>query len=573
VKEPHPAITTLYFSRKYQTMKWWSTGVLLLVMMHAQAQLFDNKESFTHADTIRGSITPERSWWNVTHYDLTIRFNEENKTLEGKNTISFRVEDTGSSMQIDLMQPLEVDRVLLDGEPVSISRHDDVFYLQTPSLANGSIHKLEISYHGKPRVARLPPWDGGVIWSRDHNGNSWISVACQGLGASVWYPNKDHQSDEPDSAAMHIITNKGQTAVSNGRFRGMTENADGSLTWNWAVVNPINNYNLIPYIGKYEDHHSTYQGEAGTLDVDMWFLEGHMDQAISHVLPDINKTLEAFEYWFGPYPFYEDGFKMVEAPHLGMEHQSAIAYGNKFKKGYLGGDLSGTGEGDDWDYIVVHESGHEWFGNNITTKDIADMWVHEGFTDYSETLFIEYWKGKDAADKYVRGLRKNISNDEPVIGPYLVNTEGSGDMYYKGANLLHTIRQVIDNDSLFRDILRGLNHDFYHQTVTSLMVEDYISRKAGMDLGRIFTQYLRTTHIPVFDYHFEDGKSGPVLVYRWANIVKGMNMPYDIQVDDQLVRLYPSQEYQYYDLPAGFDTRKNISGNLDYYVLTQRSGK
>ncbi|RZK98898.1 MAG: M1 family peptidase, partial [Pedobacter sp.] len=358
------------------------------------------------------------------------------------------------------------------------------------------------------------PWDGGWIWKKDAKGRPFISVACQGLGASVWYPCKDHQSDEPDNgASLMINVPDSLVAVANGKLKNKTIN--GNLaSYTWEVSNPINSYNLIPYIGKYINFTEVYNGEAGKLNCSYWVLDYNIDKAKKQ-FQQVKTTLKSMEYWFGPYPFYKDDYKLVEAPHLGMEHQSAVAYGNKYMNGYMGNDLSGTGWGKNWDYIIVHETGHEWFGNNITAKDIADMWVHEGFTDYSETLFVELEYGKKAANEYVQGLRKNIENDKPIIGAYGVNQEGSGDMYYKGANLIHTIRQIINDDTKFRNMLRGLNKEFYHQMVSTQQVENYISSKSGNDLSKVFDQYLRSRNIPTLKLDVD----GNVLKYKWDNCI------------------------------------------------------
>jgi aminopeptidase N len=521
----------------------------------AHAQLFHKQREYDRADTLRGSITPEREWWDVNHYDLHVEFDPGNKALKGRNLISYTAILPGKRMQIDLQEPMRIDTVKWGGKKLSAERDGNVYYIDIPEEGvPGLSYVLDISYSGKPRTARFP----------------WISVACQGLGASVWYPNKDHQSDEPDSATLHIRTPEDLTGVGNGKLIRRQPNNDGTITWTWAVTNPINNYNLIPYIGKYKRYGTTYDGEEGTFPLELWFLEPHLKEAKSHVLPDVLRTLEAFEYWFGPYPFYEDSYKMVEAPHLGMEHQSAIAYGNHFNMGYLGRDLSGSGEGGDWDYIVVHESGHEWFGNNISTNDIADMWVHEGFTCYSETLFVEYWKGKESGDRYLQGIRQNISNDAPIKGDYGVNAEGSGDMYPKGANLLHTIRSVMRDDSLFRAILRDLNKEFYHATVDSKDIEDYIAKRSGLDLSRVFAQYLQTTRIPVLEYDITEKDSKPVLTFRWSNIIRGFNMPVDILVGQEVLRITPSEEWQELELDKGFNPESNISIHPNFYVLSSR---
>jgi aminopeptidase N len=403
---------------------------------------------------------------------------------------------------------------------------------------------LNISFSGKPREAINPPWDGGWIWKKDRRGNPWMTVACQILGASVWYPCKDHQSDEPDSASLSIIVPESLVGVGNGRLRSKVK-TQNKTTYTWAVVNPINNYNIIPSIGKYVNWNDTYEGEKGKLDLSYWVLQENEEKARKQ-FQQVRPMLKCFEHWFGSYPFYEDGYKLVESPHLGMEHQSGIAYGNKYQNGYLGKDLSGTGWGKKWDFIIIHESGHEWFANNITTQDVADMWVHEGFTNYSETLFTECEYGKEAGTEYCLGLRKNIQNDIPLIGYYGVNKEGSGDMYYKGANLVHTIRQIINDDDKFRNILRGLNKDFYHQTITSAQVEEYISQHSGTDLSKVFDQYLRTTQIPVFEFKYNNNK----LSYRWGNCVEGFNMPIKI-ITDKDVWLHPTTDWKETDVKGG----------------------
>ncbi len=390
-----------------------------------------------------------------------------------------------------------------------------------------------------------------------------MSVACQGLGASVWYPCKYHQSDEPDSAALHMVVPDSLTAVGNGRFRGKQANGDGTSTYSWAVTNPINNYNIIPYIGKYVHFGEVYPGEKGKLDMDYWVLQENLDKA-KEQFKDAPRMMKAFEHWFGPYPFYEDGYKLVEAPHLGMEHQSATAYGNGYRNGYRGSDLSGSGWGLKWDFIIVHESGHEWFANNITSKDIADMWIHESFTNYSETLFTDYFYGKEAGNAYVQGTRKNITNDIPIIGAYNVNQEGSGDMYYKGGNMLHTIRQVVNDDEKFRQILRGLNKTFYHQTVTTQQVETYISKESRIDFSKVFDQYLRTTQIPVLEYKVEGNK----LSYRYTSCVPGFNMP--LKVTFKTVQwIKPTEEWKTLDLYPEGDNSFTVDSN--FYIKTKKT--
>ncbi len=489
---------------------------------------------FTHQDTLRGSNGPGRDWWDVVAYKIYVQPDYNLKSIMGWNEISFKVTKTGKSniMQVDLQQPLSIDKVLLDGKEVKkLNREGNVYWIDFEkkkfSIASGGgmeqYYKLKIFYHGHPVIAKRPPWDGGWIFTKDAKGRPWMSVACQGLGASVWYPCKDYQGDEPNGGAtLQIKIPDTLMAVANGKLIKQEKQKDKTTIYSWMVKNPINNYNIIPYIGKYVNWTETFEGEKGKLDCNYWVLDYNLEKA-KEQFKQVTMMLKAFEYWFGPYPFYEDGYKLIEAPHLGMEHQSAVAYGNGFKNGYRGRDLSGSaaGWGLKWDFIIVHESGHEWFANNITTIDIADMWVHEGFTNYSETLFTEYYYGKEAGSDYCIGTRKLTENDKPIIGPYGVNKEGSSDMYYKGGNMLHTIRYVINDDEKFRAILRGLNSKFYHSVVTTKQIESYMSEQSGKDLSKIFDQYLRTTMIPVLEYKF----TGDNLYYRWTNCVDGFNMP------------------------------------------------
>ncbi len=535
-------------------------------------------QNFTHADTLRGSNGPGRSWWNATKYDLHVKFNFQDSSISGYNIISYKTlsQKHAGFFQIDLQEPMEMDSVILETgskefplnkTKLSFTREGNVFFVYLknqppPIIAKHDINTIMITqknskeskkdnqitevsnlviyYHGKPTIAKKAPWDGGFVWSRDKAGNLWVAVACQGLGASVWYPCKDYQGDEPDSAEMHFTTPSDLITVSNGRLRSVKNSGDGNSVYTWAVVNPINNYDITFYIGKYVHFGQIYKGEKGNLTMDYWVLDSNLAKAKIQ-FKDAPRMMKAFEYWFGPYPFYKDGYKLVDAPYLGMEHQSAIAYGNHYLEGYSGHDLSHSGWGMKWDFIIVHESAHEWFGNNITSKDLADMWIHESFANYAEALFTGYYYGKKAADDYVIGTRKNIQNDKPIIAHYGVNEEGSGDMYYKGGNMIHMIRQIINNDGKFRSILRGLNKTFYHQTVTSKQVEDYINQKSGIDFSKVFEQYLTTTQIPQLEYKKENGK----IYYRWANCIDGFNMPLKIyNSKGNLIFIHPTQQFQ-----------------------------
>lgn len=537
--------------------------LLLLWSTIADAQPLSKKAAFTRADTLRGSITPERAWWDVTAYDLTVFFDFDRRSLTGNNRISYKILSApAAEMQIDLQVGLNIDSVLFDQRHLTYRRDGNAYFVKTPAGQNvNDVKSITVFYSGIPRPAIRPPWDGGVIWSKDENGNPWISVACQGLGASVWFPCKDHQSDEPDHTLLNIITPDALMAVGNGRLKNTVNNLNGTTTYTWEIVNPINSYNIIPYIGKYAHWHETYAGEKGNLDCDYWVLDYNIEKAKKQ-FTQATEMLQCFEHWFGPYPFYEDGFKLVESPHLGMEHQSAVAYGNRFENGYLGNDLSESGWGLKWDFILVHESGHEWFGNNITTKDVADMWVHESFTNYSETLFTTCKFGVEAGNDYVVGTRKRIQNDIPIQGPFGVNQEGSGDMYYKGGNLVHLIRQIINNDSLFRDILRGLNKEFYHKTIDGKDLEDYFSKKSGIDFSTVFDQYLRTTDIPVLEYKVKRKK----LTYRWANVVDGFEMPLKVNFYGQQW-LQPTTKWK--TLKVKENGAADFSIDRNFYIRTK----
>lgn len=509
----------------YTIVRYTFIILLCSIQFCSTAQIFDQKKHLTHADTLRGSITPERAWWDVIKYDLHTTPNIQQHTITGFNTITFLVIAPGQTMQIDLQQPLIVDSIVGINKKYKYKQDGNIcwIYMSGWPIRAASIQQITIYYHGKPKEAIKPPWDGGMVWRKDTNGNPWIGVACQELGASVWWPCKDHQSDEPDSMAIHVTINDDLVDVSNGRLRSIQDNHNGTKTWDWFVSNPINNYDATINIGKYVHWHDVYDGEEGSLDLDFWVLDYNIDKAKKQ-FKQVKSMLKCFEYWFGSYPFYEDGYKLVEASYLGMEHQGAIAYGNKFMNGYLGHDLSNTGWGMLWDYIIIHESGHEWFGNNITTKDIADMWVHEGFTQYAEVLYTEFLSGKEAANAYVQGLRYNIENDTPIINHYGVNEEGSGDMYPKGSNLVHMIRTIIHNDTLFRSILRGLNKTFYHQTVTTQQIEEYINKQSHYNFTPLFNQYLRTTQIPTLEYTIVKKSTSNYIRYRWANCIKNFKM-------------------------------------------------
>ncbi len=535
-------------------------------IIHSFAQTTENNKLFSHADTLRGSIGPGRMHWDVLHYELTVKPDYTDKTIVGKNIITYM--DSGvSTMQMDLQEPMQIDSIVQNDQRLKFNREGNVYWVKIrEGTANHKAEKmtLTIYFHGKPVEAIRPPWDGGWIWKKDKNNNPWMSVACQGLGASVWYPCKDTQSDEPDNGAiLHIIVPDSLVGVGNGKLTEHHILPGGFSMYSWEVKNPINNYCIIPYIGKYAHFSELYKGRKGSLDMDYWVLDYNLDKA-KNQFADAPRMMKAFEYWFGPYPFYEDGYKLVESPHLGMEHQSATAYGNGYQNGYLGADLSGSGWGLKWDFIIIHESGHEWFANSITSKDLADMWVHEGFTNYSETLFTDYFYGTEAGNEYVIGSRKNISNDIPIIGSYGVNNQGSGDMYSKAGNMIHLIRQVINSDKKFRNILIGLNKTFYHQTVTTTQIENYIREQSGIDFSKIFDQYLRTTKVPLLEYKIENRQ----ISYRWTNTVEHFDLPVKVSFGKKEQWIRPTEQWQKIKLGKWYG-EKTFLVNKNFYIHTK----
>ena len=529
--------------------------ILIAISVNAQ------KNNFTKQDTLRGSITKERIWWDLKYYHLDIQVFPETRTIKGKNTVKYTVLKPYNVLQIDLQTPLKITKVTQNGAPLKVVSDVNAHFIHlTKKQQIGDVNSIIVYYEGKPKEAIRAPWDGGFSWKKDTNGNHFIATSCQGLGASVWWPNKDHMYDEVENMDISVRVPSHLMNISNGRLEKTEKHNDNTTTYHWTVKNPINNYGVNVNIGDYTNFSEKYQGEDGELDLNYYVLSYNLQKAKKH-FKDAPKMMKAFEHWFGKYPFYEDSFKLVEVPYLGMEHQSSVTYGNKYRKGYLGSDLSGTGWGLKFDFIIIHEAGHEWFANNITNIDIADMWIHESFTAYSENLFLDYYYGKKAASEYVIGTRRGIQNDKPIIGHYNVNKEGSSDMYYKGANMLHTIRTIINNDDTWRKILRGMNNVFYHKTVTTKQIEDYISTQSGIDFSTVFNQYLRDIRIPELEYKIKDGK----LFYRWSNVVADFNMSINIFIDGEIKRLKPTSKWK--TMPTN---ASEITIDKNFYVTSKQ---
>ena len=524
-------------------------GLLALTPRLAAAQLLQPKPAFTRADSLRGGQTALRTCYDLNYYHLDVKLDPAQRFISGSNLFRFTAAQDFTRLQFDLFANLKVEKVLYQGREVPFTREANAVFVTFPkTIQKGRRDEFAVQYSGNPTVAKKAPWDGGMVFAQDAAGRPWVATACQGTGASIWWPTKDQQADEVDSMLISVSVPTGLKDVSNGRLRKVTKLKDGYTRFDWAVRNPINNYDVALNVGDYQQFSDTYQGEKGPLTLDYWVLSENLAKAKIQFAANVKPMLKSMEHWFGPYPWYQDGYKLVDAPHLGMEHQSAVAYGNKYQNGYLGKDRSATGWGLKWDFIVVHESGHEWFGNSITSQDIADMWVHESFTTYSEALFVESQFGKPAGQEYLHGQRRNIQNDASIIGPYGVNQEGSGDMYDKGSNLLNMLRTVVNDDAKWRQLLRGLSSTFYHQTVTGQQVSEYFNRASGRDLTRIFDQYLRHRTIPTLEVRFENNQT----LARWVADVDKFDLPVRVRLK--------GGEYQFITPTTRFAIIKELAG-------------
>jgi len=543
---------------------WFTLCCLTFTTIPAFAkEIFAPAHQATEQDILRGTITPERAWWNLTHYNLRMSIHPETKSIAGTNTMKYTVLSEQKPLQIELQPPLLLEKVTQGGKQLAITQKGYSYFISTlPNAQIGKEYEVVMHFSGIPKEAIKAPWDGGITWAKDTNDIDFIASSCQGIGASIWWPNKDHAYDEPDNGVfMSIEVPEHLFNVSNGRLKSIEHNKKRKTkTFHWEVLNPINNYGVNINIGDYVAFSEVYQGENGPLDMHYYVLRDNLSKAKKQ-FKDAKRTIEALEYWFGPYPFYEDSYKLVEAPYLGMEHQSSVTYGNKYQNGYLGTDRSQTGVGMLFDFIIVHETGHEWFANNITHVDVADMWIHESFTSYSENLFVEYHFDKEKAFEYVRGQRMNIKNTSPIIGTYNIHQEGSSDMYDKGANMLHTIRQVVNNDTKWRSILRGLNKTFFHKTVTTQQVENFINQESGHDFSPVFEQYLRDIRIPTFEFFVKD----KVMKIKWSNVVKGFTMPIKIFINNKAHWVTPTQEWTEVEIT---ETNPKITVDPNFYINT-----
>ena len=494
-------------------------------------------QNFTRKDSLQGGLRPERTSYDVLRYDLNIKVNIDEKFISGYNDVSFKVISDTKKIQLDLFENMKVDSIIYNSKRLDYKRDFNAVFINfTNDLKAGNSEKIRFYYSGKPLIAKNAPWDGGFVFKKDKAGKPWIGVAVQGTGASLWYPVKDSQSDEPDNgASIKVAVPNGVMNVSNGKFLGSEDLKNGYTRWDWEVKNPINTYDITLNIADYAHIHDSMND----LSLDYYVLKENEEKARKQ-FEQVKPMITCFESKFGKYPFTQDGYKLVETPYLGMEHQSAVAYGNKYKNGYLGNDLSQTGVGLLFDYILIHESGHEWFGNSITSKDIADMWIHEGFTQYTEVAYIDCLYGAQKAKLYVNGLRGNVRNDKPIIGNYGVNSEGSGDMYPKGALLLNTIKNIVNDDAKWWKMLLKYSETYRHKIIDTETVVNFFNTESGINLTPVFNQYLRYPAIPELVIK----KNKKNFEYRWKTMEPNFNMPIDIVINKKEMRLYPSNVFQ-----------------------------
>ncbi|MFN2261868.1 MAG: M1 family metallopeptidase [Psychroflexus sp.] len=492
-----------------------------LLTIHAQL-LGGKNEQFSEADTLRGSLRPERTAFDVLSYNLDIKIDPEKRSISGFNDIEFKVVEDTKKIQIDLFENMNVDSIVFDSEILKYKRNHNAVFIDFPEkLQKNNTESIRFYYSGQPIIAKNPPWDGGFVFSKDENGKPWIGVAVQGTGASLWYPNKDHLSDEPERADIKVSVPNGLMNVSNGKLIEEIPLENGYTKWHWRVENSINNYNITVNIGDYAHFEDIFQD----LEMDYYVLTYNLEKAKSQ-FQQVQGMMACFYEKFGKYPFENDGFKLVETPYLGMEHQSAVAYGNGFQNGYAGRDLSRTGVGKKWDFIIIHESAHEWFGNSISVADIADLWIHEGFTSYAESVYVECEFGKKDAINYLYGLRSQVSNKEPIIGNYGVNDEGSSDMYYKGANMLNTLRSIVNNDEIWWPVLKKFYQNFKHSITNTEAVIAFFDENIDYNMKPIFEQYLYHTDVPQLQLKFTDDKK---LFMRWQTDVDNFKMPVEFK--------------------------------------------
>jgi aminopeptidase N len=498
-----------------------------------------------------GKYGPYRANNDLLHYTLTVRVNPDDQSIAGDNQVRFRMLEDGQRIQLDLAQELTIDKVLYRGKPVKVTREEESFFVDVPRvMRKGSVQTLDVFYSGHPRKAGR---FGGMSYEKDAAGKPWVFTACEGNGARVWWPNKDQWKDEPQQGVdLHVSVPNGLTDVSNGRLRGHRALKDGYTQWNWRVTYPINNYDVALNIADYV-HWS--DKPLGKLTIDFYAKPEDLDRAKAQ-FAQARPMLEIFNTKIGEYAFVRDGYKLVQVPYAGMEHQSAVAYGNGFKNSYHGGDWTGVGISPRFDFIIIHESGHEWFGNALTAADPADMWIHEGWCTYTEGIYVEGRWGKDDAIKYVNGYKKKVKNLRPIVGPRGTGAEPRDeDQYFKGALFLNTLRSVIDDDAKWYAGIQAYYARFKYKTILTEDVVSFWNQYTGRDLTPIFYEYLHHAALPKLELKFDDAAG--TVAYRWKADEAGFNMPVKAGDPQHWSLLHPTAEWQ------------TVSGKRDSFHVAQ----
>ncbi|MDB5284345.1 MAG: aminopeptidase [Bacteroidota bacterium] len=545
-----------------------SLAILFLLTQNLFSQsLIEQKKEYTRTDSLRGGLRAERTCFDVTFYELNIKVDTDKRSIAGSNKIRFNTVHDFSTLQIDLYQNLKVNSITKDGKELKYRREFNAIFVDMPEMKKGSTGELIVNYEGKPTEAIRPPWDGGFTWSKDNNGKLWMGVSCEGMGASLWWPCKDYLGDEPDSMRIICTIPNGLKCVSNGVEEREVAN-DSTTTFYWKVSYPINNYNVTLNIADYAHFSDEYIADDGSkLALDYYVLPYNLDKAKLQFM-QVKPMLKCYEKYLGKYPFWNDGYALVETPYVGMEHQGAIAYGNNYKTGYSGRDYSRIGL--DFDYIIIHESAHEWWGNSVSCSDLADMWIHEGFATYTEAIYVECQFGSDTALKYINAKRSGVGNKGTVVGIYGVNEEGSGDMYSKGMLFLHTLRHIVNNDKMWWSTIKGMcDTTFKFKNIGYDDVVNYFNKKTKRDLSPIFDQYLRHKKIPVLQYslkkiagdHYE-------FSYRWETDEKYFSMPFFVATGDKEDKIFTgTNNLQRATIVLNKKNELNIRDDLGYFDI------
>lgn len=526
------------------------------------------KRTFLHADSLRGTLSDLRTCYDVTCYDLNLRVEPATKFLKGYNQISFKTLKEFNRLQLDLFENMNIDSIVWEKQHLQFKRKADAVFVRFPEkLQSQKQTSIKVYYNGQPRRAANAPWDGGFVWQKDEQGNDWIGVACEGLGASVWFPCKDHLSDEPDSTFIRCEVPSELMCVANGKLLKSKAITDTTTRYEWRVSYPINNYNITLNIGRYAHLFDTFRtAQNNILALNYYVLRANADKAKLHFAGQVKPMLKVFEKYFGEYPFLRDGYALVETPYWGMEHQSAIAYGNKYKNNEWG-----------FDFIIVHESGHEYWGNSLSCADHAEMWIHESFCTYAEAIYMEERFGKEKAIAYLKQQRKRIGNKEPMLAPLGVNYNEwpDSDNYFKGTWFLHTLRHALNNDKVWFEFLLGLNQEFLRSTVNTSQIVSYFNKKTGKKWDAIFAQYLQHAKLPILEYKLEQTDGQWRVAYRWQTDEANFDMPISLAFGDNLAwkRRTPTTHWKYENLSHAPSSKTILNVNADEFYVERKEVK